>query len=123
MDYSIKDARAKIAKQFHNPSAVKFNESFAIYSKNIDQIYVCGSMASGDSVGQFAGNTRFVATYNFYADESSPPNFSSVAFNVKGEPMVRSADGSGKRATWFDDMNWNQRCVDEKHPPRYSEDE
>lgn len=119
-DDEVSAAQAAVKRQLTDPDSAKFDGDFVIYNRMKDglvsHVTVCGTVNSKNTLGGYAGATRYVAT-----SDSDVTKFPRIAFETENLSAAAPAEiGAKPGESTFESIYWNKSCVDEKHPPTYT---
>lgn len=119
----IAEAREHVAAQLKNPDTARFGTSFVVrkqVEKNgavFDAVALCGLVDGKNAFGAYAGGTRYVVG-GFQGGKI----VTIVGVDLEDgdrRATVKSYD-KAEKATIFEELYWNEKCVDAAHPPTYS---
>ena len=105
-----------LKERMKDPSSMAIRSSYVVQKtdeKGNESIYVCGVVDGKNSFGGYAGGTRFAS---WSSHSKSLGTFDTISVQMEDPEQQREAEKTGWLLSGFDEVYWNEWCVDANHP-------
>lgn len=115
------NAEKSVSAHLKDPGTARFREEF-IVRKPADEngyarVAACGVVDGKNSFNAYTGGARFIA-HGIQGNDVL--DIAVVQFEDADRRATPLSDGTDKPATIFEQVYWNNYCVDDTHPASYT---
>lgn len=124
-DESLKFSAEKyVSAQLKDPDSARFSGVYLVPGnrrESMQDVAICGMVNGKNGFGAYGGSERFVAYgYKGTAGGSKLLGVSRAYFEGSDRRATVGTAEAPNKATIFEEIHWNEACVDATHPPTYS---
>ena len=120
-------AEKQVSAMLKDPDSARFSGLYLVpgaVREKMQDVAICGLVNGKNGFGGYGGVERFVAYgYKGTVGGSKLLGVSRANFEGADRRATLGTVDTPNKATIFEEIHWNEACVDKAHPPTYSGEE